>query len=143
MGLVSLLGCLDRGVFLSSSFVRGGIFKQIWILDLIPGFDTQFWNQFQLELIPLGRGYILSSSRNRVGNRVARLTEEKSMPCLKINILWSMGNPIPNPILRINSIVQICLKIPLRFPESFLKFKFVSKYPLRSNPRGYQHFVAS
>jgi len=32
------------------------------------------------------------------------------MPCLKINILWSMGNPI----LRINSNVQICLKIPPR-----------------------------
>jgi len=53
-----------------------------------------------------------SSSRNRAGNRVARLSNEKSMPCLKITILWSLGNPLPNPIHRINSNVQICLKIP-------------------------------
>ena len=34
------------------------------------------------------------------------------MPRLKISILWSMGNPLPKPILRIDSNVQICLKIP-------------------------------
>ena len=54
---------------------------------------------------------IPSSYGNRVGNRVWRLTDEKSMPPLKINILWSMGNPLPNPILRMDSNVQNHLKI--------------------------------
>ena len=49
------------------------------------------------ESIPVGidsswnRVYLPSSSGNRGGNRVGRLTDKKSMPCLKINILWSMG----------------------------------------------------
>ena len=38
---------------------RGGIFKQIWILDLIPGFDSQFPIS---ESIPVG----IDSSWNRV-----------------------------------------------------------------------------
>ena len=108
--------------------VLGGIFKQIWILDVIPGFDSQnsHWNRFFLE-----QG-IPSSSRNRVGNRVGRLTNEKSMPCLKINILWSMGNPLPNPILIINSNVQICLKIPpLREPIPRLCLPLLTPTPRR------------
>jgi len=93
----------SEGVFLNKYKFR------TWFQDLIPNFGIKSsWNWFLLE-----QGtYIHSSSRNRVGNRVARLTDEKSVPCLKINILWSMGNPFPNPILRINSTVQICLEIP-------------------------------
>ena len=75
--------------------------------ELIPNFGIiSSWNWFLLE-----QG-IPSSSRNRIGNRVRPLNDEKSMPCLKINILWSIGNPI----LRINSNIQICLKI---HPRSF------------------------
>jgi len=78
-----------------------------WFQDLISNFQiNSSWNWFLLEQ---GIPY---SSRNRVGNRVGHLTDERSMPCSKINILWSMGNPIPNTILRNNSNVQICLKIP-------------------------------
>jgi len=41
-------------------------------------------------------------------NTFAELHRVKS---LKINILWSMGNPLPNPVLRIDSNVQNRLKI--------------------------------
>ena len=32
--------------------IQRGYFKQIWISELIPGVDSKFRNQLQLELIP-------------------------------------------------------------------------------------------
>ena len=98
---------------------RGGIFKQIWSSELIPYFGiNSSWNWFLLE-----QG-IPSSHGNRAGNRVWRLTvtDEKSMSRLKINILWSMGNPL----LRIDSNVQICFKIP----------PLISRYGQKVGPEG-------
>ena len=38
---------------------EGEFLNKYDLLDLIPGFDSQFRNQFQLELIPLGTGYTI------------------------------------------------------------------------------------
>ena len=71
------------------------------ISESIPvGIDSSWNRVFPL---PMGIGLQYSLAPNRW---------KKSMPRLKINILWSMGNPLPNPLLRIDSKVQICFKIP-------------------------------